>query len=62
MFDADEDVGGNGLRILWMILCGFGIVLLSGVITGFLSAHMEAGGSALKMADYAILATLISVT
>ena len=62
MFDADEDVGGNGLRILWMILCGFGIVLLSGVITGFLSASMAEGGSALKMADYAILATLISVT
>jgi hypothetical protein len=62
MFDADEDVGGNGLRILWMILCGFGIVLLSGVITGFLSASMAEGGSALKMTDYAILATLISVT
>jgi hypothetical protein len=62
MFDADEDVGGNGLRILWMILCGFGIVLLSGVITGFLSASMAEGGSALKMADYAILAALISLT
>ncbi|MFM2236631.1 MAG: hypothetical protein RL209_665 [Pseudomonadota bacterium] len=62
MFDADEAAGGNGLRILWMILCGFGIVLLSGVITGFLSASMAEGGSALKMTDYAILATLISVT
>lgn len=62
MFGADENTGSNGLRILWMILCGFGIVLLSGVITGFLSASMEEGGSALKMLDYAILATLISVT
>ncbi len=62
MFDADEDVGGNGLRILWMILCGFGIVLLSGVITGFLSASMAEDGSAQKILDYAILATLISVT
>ena len=62
MFDADENTGSNGLRILWMILCGFGIVLLSGVITGFLSVHMAEGGSALNTTDYAILAAFISLT
>lgn len=62
MFDADEDAGSNGKRILWMSFCGFGIVMLLGAITGFLSAHMEEGGSALNTTDYAILAAFISVT
>ena len=62
MFNADEDTGRNALRILGMILCGFGIIMLLGAITGFLSAHMEEGGSALNTTDYAILAAFISVT
>jgi len=62
MFNADDDTGRNALRILGMILCGFGIIMLLGAITGFLSAHMEEGGSALNTTDYAILAAFISVT
>jgi uncharacterized membrane protein YidH (DUF202 family) len=62
MFNADEDTGRNALRILGMILCGFGIIMLLGAITGFLSAHMEEDGSALNTTDYAILAAFISVT
>ena len=61
MFDADEDAGSNGKRILWMSLCGFGIIMLLGAITGFLSAHMEEGGGPLKLSGYAILAAFISV-
>ena len=26
MFDADENADRNGRRILWMTLCGFGIL------------------------------------
>jgi hypothetical protein len=62
MFDADEDAGSNGKRILWMSLCGFGIIMLLGAITGFLSVHMEEGGGPLYIAGYAILAAFISVT
>lgn len=62
MFDPEENVSRNGLRILGMIFCAFGIITLLGVITGFLSAHMEAGGSTLNMTDYAILAAFIGVT
>jgi len=62
MFDADEDAGGNGKRILWISLCGFGIIMLLGAITGFLSAHMKEGGGTLKLSGYAVLAAFISVT
>lgn len=62
MFDANEDAGNNGKRILWMSLCGFGIIMLLGAITGFLSAHMEEGGGPLNLAGYAILAAFICVT
>lgn len=62
MFDAGEDAGSNGKRILWMSLCGFGIIMLLGAITGFLSAHMEEGGGPLNIAGYAILAAFICVT
>jgi hypothetical protein len=62
MFNADEDAGSNGKRILWMSLCGFGIIMLLGAITGFLSAHMEEGGGPLNIAGYAILAAFICVT
>ena len=62
MFDADENCGRNALRILGMILCGFGIIMLLGAITGFLSVHMAEGGGPLNLAGYAILAALISVT
>ncbi|RRQ52601.1 hypothetical protein [Sphingorhabdus wooponensis] len=62
MFNADEDAGSNGKRILWMSLCGFGIIMLLGAITGFLSAHMEEGSGPLNLAGYAILAAFICVT
>lgn len=62
MFDANEDAGNNGKRILWMSLCGFGIIMLLGAITGFLSAHIEEGGGPLNIAGYAILAAFICVT
>ena len=62
MFDANEDAGNNGKRILWMSLCGFGIIMLLGAITGFLSAHIEEGGAPLNIAGYAILAAFICVT
>ena len=44
MFNADENGGRNALRILGMIFCGFGIIMLLGAITGFLSVHMAEGG------------------
>jgi hypothetical protein len=62
MFDANQDAGSNGKRILWMSLCGFGIIMLLGAITGFLSAHIEEGGGPLNIASYAILAAFICVT
>ena len=62
MFDVDEKTGSNGLRILWIILSGFGIIMILAFITGFLSAHMSEGGGPLNTAGYAILAALISVT
>ena len=62
MFNADENGGRNALRILGMIFCGFGIIMLLGAITGFLSVHMAEGGGPLKLSGYAILASFISVT
>jgi uncharacterized membrane protein YidH (DUF202 family) len=61
MFNTDENAGRNALRILGMILCGFGIIMLLGAIMGFLSVHMAEGGGPLNMSDYAIVAALISV-
>ena len=60
MFDVDEKTGSNGLRILWIILSGFGIIMILGAIVGFLSAHMSDGGGPLNTAGYAILAAFIS--
>ena len=62
MFNADENGGRNALRILGMIFCGFGIIMLLGAITGFLSVHMAEGGGPLNLSGYAILASFISVT
>jgi len=39
MRDADQKTGGNIARNLWMMLSGAGIIMLLGVITGFLSQH-----------------------
>jgi drug/metabolite transporter (DMT)-like permease len=61
MFDVDENADRNGLRILWMSLCGLGIIMILGAITGFLSAHMSEGGGPLNIASYAVLAALMSV-
>jgi hypothetical protein len=62
MFDADENADRNGRRILWMIMCGFGMIMILGAIAGFLSAHMAEGGGPLNAAGYAVLAALMSVT
>jgi uncharacterized membrane protein len=61
MFDVGEKAGSNGKRILWIILSGFGIVMILGAVVGFLSAHMSDGGGPLNTAGYAVLAVLISV-
>ena len=62
MFDVDENADRNGRRILWMSLCGFGMIMILAYIAGFLSVHMAEGGSALNMTDYAIVAAFISAT
>jgi hypothetical protein len=62
MFDVDENADRNGRRILWMSLCGLGIIMILGAITGFLSAHMSEGGGPLNIASYTVLAALMSVT
>lgn len=62
MFDADEKAGNNNQRILWMILCGVGIIMILGAIAGFLSAHSAEGGGPLNLAGYAILSVFISIT
>ena len=60
--DANEKAGGNTRRTLWMILCGIGIVMLLGAITGFLSEHDAQGGGALEWAGVAVLVVLVAVT
>jgi hypothetical protein len=45
-----------------MSLCGLGIIMILGAITGFLSAHMSEGGGPLTISGYAVLAALMSVT
>ena len=62
MFDVDENADRNGSRILWISLCGLGIIMILGAITGFLSAHMSEGGGPLNISGYAVLAALMSVT
>jgi hypothetical protein len=62
MFDVDENADRNGRRILWMSLCGLGIIMILGAITVFLSAHMSEGGGPLTISGYAVLAALMSVT
>jgi hypothetical protein len=62
MFDVDENADQNGRRILWMTVCGFGMIMILAYIAGHLSAHMSEGGGPLNTAGYAILAALMSVT
>lgn len=62
MFDADEKAGNNAQRIMWMILCGVGTIMILGAIAGFLSAHRAEGGGPLNLAGYAVLGVFISVT
>jgi hypothetical protein len=62
MFDVDEKTGSNSRRILWMTVCGFGIIMILACIAGFLSAHIAEGGGPLNIAGYAVLAALMSVT
>jgi hypothetical protein len=62
MFDADEKAGSNGRRILWISLCGLGMIIILGAIAGHLSAHIAEGGGPLNIAGYAVLAALMSVT
>ena len=62
MFDVDKNEDRNGRRILWMTVCGFGMIMILAYIAGHLSAHMSEGGGPLNTAGYAILAALMSVT
>ena len=62
MFDVDENADRNGRRILWMTVCGFGMIMILAYIAGFLSAHMSEGGGPLNIAGYAVLAAFMSVT
>jgi MFS family permease len=62
MIDVDENADRNGRRILWMTVCGFGMIMILGNIAGFLSAHMSEGGGPLNIAGYAVLAAFMSVT
>ena len=58
MRDADQKTGGNIARNLWMMLSGVGIIMLLGVITGFLSQHNAQGGGALDLAGVAVLGAI----
>jgi hypothetical protein len=62
MFDVDENADRNGRRILWMTVCGYGMIMILAYIAGFLSAHIAEGGGPLNIAGYAVLAALMSVT
>jgi hypothetical protein len=61
MVDADETSGSNTQRNLWMILCGIGIVMLLGAITGFLSQHNAQGGGPMDVTGLAVLAAFVTV-
>ena len=58
MRDADQKTGGNIARNLWMMLSGVGIIMLLGVITGFLSQHNAQGGGTLNFAGVAVLGAI----
>ena len=62
MFDVDENADRNSRRILWMTVCGFGMIMILAYIAGHLAAHMSEGGGPLITADYAILPALMSFT
>ena len=62
MRDADQKTGGNIARNLWMMLSGVGIIMLLGVITGFLSQHNAQGGGALNFAGVAVLGAIAAAS
>ena len=47
-----EDEGSNGRTVLWILLAGFGIVMVAGVIAGFVGEHQADGDRAFS--DFAI--------
>jgi len=55
MGDADQKMGGNIARNLWMMFSGIGIVMISGAITGYLSQRGAEGDGPLNMLDVSIL-------
>ncbi len=61
MFDGDEKTGSTNQRNIWMILCGLGIVMLLGAITGFLSQHNDQGGGPLDLLGLVILGVFVTV-
>ena len=61
MFDGDEKTGSTNQRNIWMILCGLGIVMLLGAITGFLSQHNDQGGGPLDSLGLVILGVFVTV-
>ena len=62
MRDADQKTGGNIARNLWMMLSGVGIIMLLGVITGFLSQHNAQGGGTLNFAGVAVLGAIAAAS
>ncbi len=62
MRDADQKTGGNISRNLWMMLSGVGIIMLLGVITGFLSQHNAQGGGTLNFAGVAVLGAIAAAS
>lgn len=61
MFDADERKVSNNQRTLWMILCGVGIIMLLGAITGFLAQPENQNIGTMDSSDFAILGVFVTV-
>lgn len=60
MTDEDTPGGGTVWRWLGLFLCGLGVVMMAGMVTGFLSEALK-DESGLTMRDYAILLAMIAV-
>lgn len=61
MFDADEKGGSNTQRGILMTVCGVGIVMLLGAITGYLSQHQDEGGGAIGLTGIVVLGVLVTI-
>jgi hypothetical protein len=61
MFDADEKAGSGNQRNIWMVMCGLGIIMLLGAITGFLAQHDAQDGGPMDVSGLAILGVFVTV-